>query len=62
LNHAVAPQPFPLRTLLPWTVVALVLLLSLWLAGFDQGSASQAGTFLHELMHDGRHALALPCH
>ncbi|MEU8382026.1 CbtB-domain containing protein, partial [Streptosporangium sp. NPDC048865] len=23
---------------------------------------SQAGNYLHELMHDGRHLLGVPCH
>ncbi|MGA6203935.1 CbtB domain-containing protein [Nocardia testacea] len=42
-------------------VVALALL-TLYLVGFDQGAISRSGMFLHELMHDGRHLLGVPCH
>ena len=42
-------------------VAALMLLLT-YLVAFDQGAVSQSGTFLHELMHDGRHLLGVPCH
>jgi hypothetical protein len=34
----------------------------LYLVGFDQGALSRSGMFMHELMHDGRHLLGLPCH
>ncbi|XVU20668.1 CbtB domain-containing protein [Actinoplanes sp. CA-054009] len=47
-----------------WTalaVVALMLLLT-YLVAFDQGAVSRSGMFLHELMHDGRHLLGVPCH
>lgn len=46
-------------------VVAAVILLAflvLYLVGFDQGAISRSGMFMHELMHDGRHLLGLPCH
>ena len=42
-------------------VVTVMLLLS-YLVAFDQGAVSQSGMFLHELMHDGRHLLGVPCH
>lgn len=42
-------------------VVAVMLLLT-YLVAFDQGAVSQGGMFLHELMHDGRHLLGVPCH
>jgi hypothetical protein len=42
-------------------VTGLMLLLA-YLVAFDQGALSQSGTFLHELMHDGRHLLGVPCH
>jgi len=47
-----------------WTAVAVVagLLLLAYLVAFDQGAVSQSGMFLHELMHDGRHLLGVPCH
>lgn len=41
--------------------VALAFLV-LYLVGFDQGTISRTGMFLHELMHDGRHLLGVPCH
>jgi hypothetical protein len=62
MNEAVAAQPIPLRELMPWAVLALVLVLQMYLVGFDQGAVSQSGNFLHELMHDGRHLLGAPCH
>lgn len=42
-------------------VVALMLLLA-YLVAFDNGAVSQSGMLLHELMHDGRHLLGVPCH
>ena len=42
-------------------VTALMLLLT-YLVAFDQGAVSQSGMFLHELLHDGRHLLGVPCH
>ena len=41
--------------------VGLMLLLA-YLVGFDQGAVSRSGMFLHEVMHDGRHLLGVPCH
>ncbi|RDI18477.1 putative cobalt transporter subunit CbtB [Rhodococcus sp. AG1013] len=37
-------------------------MLALYLVGFDQGAISRSGMRMHELMHDGRHLLGLPCH
>ena len=38
----------------------------LWLVTFEGGPVSdaigQAGTFFHELFHDGRHLIGVPCH
>lgn len=42
-------------------VLALAVLV-LYLVGFDQGAISRSGMYMHELMHDGRHLLGLPCH
>jgi hypothetical protein len=39
-----------------------VMLLLAYLVGFDQGAVSRSGMYLHELMHDGRHLLGVPCH
>ncbi|GAA4490600.1 hypothetical protein GCM10023094_54210 [Rhodococcus olei] len=42
--------------------IVLFALLALYLVGFDQGALSRTGMYMHELMHDGRHLLGLPCH
>jgi hypothetical protein len=46
-------------------IVAATIVLAfvvLYLVGFDQGAISRSGMYMHELMHDGRHLLGLPCH
>ncbi|MEU1888830.1 CbtB-domain containing protein [Micromonospora sp. WMMD987] len=43
-------------------LVVGVLLLLTYLVAFDQGAVSRSGMYLHELMHDGRHLLGVPCH
>ena len=62
MNPAAAVAPVPLRDLVPWMAIVPVLLLVIWLTGFDQGELSRAGAVLHEFMHDGRHLLSAPCH
>lgn len=62
MNHPAAVQPLPLRDLRPALLLAGFLLLWIYLVQFDQGAISQTGSFLHELMHDGRHLLGVPCH
>ncbi|MFE4500295.1 CbtB domain-containing protein [Rhodococcus sp. NPDC056743] len=42
--------------------VLLFAMLALYLVGFDQGAISRTGMYMHELMHDGRHLMGLPCH
>jgi len=54
--------PFPLRELLPALLLGLLFVLTIYLVQYDQGVLSQTGSFLHELMHDGRHLLGVPCH
>ncbi|WP_327148712.1 CbtB domain-containing protein [Nocardia sp. NBC_01329] len=49
-------------TVLVTVGVVLLALLTLYLVGFDQGAVSRSGMFVHELMHDGRHLLGVPCH
>ena len=44
------------------TATILLAFVVLYLVGFDQGALSRSGMFMHELMHDGRHLLGLPCH
>jgi hypothetical protein len=47
-------------------LVLLAAVAVLWLVTFEGGVVSealgQAGSFLHELFHDGRHLLGVPCH
>jgi hypothetical protein len=62
MNDAVQVDPVPLRELLRWVPLGGLLMLLAYLVAFDQGAVSQAGTLLHEVMHDGRHLLAVPCH
>ena len=57
-----APAPVPLRSLWPVLLAAALALLVLYLVSFDQGVLSQSGLYVHELMHDGRHLLGVPCH
>lgn len=52
----------PLVRLRPWLLAVPVLLLLTYLVLMDNGAVSQTGAFLHELMHDGRHLLGVPCH
>ena len=54
--------PLPLRELMPALLLGVLFLLTIYLVGYDQGVVSQTGSFLHELMHDGRHLLGVPCH
>ena len=50
-----------------WAWLAAVLAAALfWTVLMEAGVASaamgQAGPFLHELFHDGRHLIGVPCH
>lgn len=67
-DHAVVPAPaVPLRPLAVGAALA-VSLTTLFLVAFDQGAAAAvlrvaAGDgIVHELFHDSRHVLAVPCH
>jgi hypothetical protein len=62
MDPAANVQPFPLRQLLPALLLGLLFVLAIYLVQYDQGALSQTGSFLHELMHDGRHLLGVPCH
>lgn len=55
------PAPFP-----RWGFLLLAIAVGvLWLVTFEDGAISEAigraGT-LHELFHDGRHLIGVPCH
>jgi hypothetical protein len=59
-----AAAPVPLGELLPWAVLAgLILLLAIYFVGAEQGATSLfSGMYVHEFLHDGRHLLGFPCH
>jgi hypothetical protein len=66
-NSTQSVQPLSSPAVSPrvlWTAagVVVMLLLLTYLVAFDQGAVSQGGMYLHELMHDGRHLLGVPCH
>ena len=51
----------------PWAWLAAVVGLALfWTVMMEAGAVSaalgQSGPFLHELFHDGRHLVGVPCH
>jgi hypothetical protein len=58
------PVAVPLRELVPWAVFAgLLLMMILYFVGVEQGALSLVGGhWVHEFVHDARHALAFPCH
>jgi hypothetical protein len=60
--RSVAVPAFSPRLLAVALLSVGVLLLLGYLVAFDQGAVSQSGMYLHELMHDGRHLLGVPCH
>ncbi|HVF80259.1 MAG TPA: CbtB-domain containing protein [Solirubrobacteraceae bacterium] len=62
MDPAATVQPFPLRELLPALLLGVLFVLTVYLVQYDQGVLTQTGSFLHELTHDGRHLLGVPCH
>ncbi len=58
------PPAVSLWELLPWALFAGALMLTLvFFVGVEEGAVSlNSGTFVHELVHDGRHLLGFPCH
>ncbi|MCP2278293.1 MULTISPECIES: CbtB domain-containing protein [Nocardia] len=62
IAHSPSQATDSLATVLVTVGVVLLALLTLYLVGFDQGAISRSGMFMHELMHDGRHLLGVPCH
>lgn len=57
-----APHTLTLREQLLAAATLLLLFVVAYLVQFDQGALSRSGMFMHELMHDGRHLLGIPCH
>ena len=64
LPQPVATAPVPLREILPWAVLGILLaLVALYFVGTEQGATSlTSGGYVHEFVHDGRHLLGFPCH
>ena len=60
--HSVAVPALSHRLLAVALLSVGLMLLLAYLVGFDQGAVSRSGMYLHELMHDGRHLLGVPCH
>ena len=60
LRSSVAPVAVPAWA---WAVVAIALL-ALYVLLQENGALLSAGqaSYLHELTHDARHALGVPCH
>ena len=63
VTHTAAPAAAPIRVpLLAWFAVA-VALSAVYLVLHENGALVSTGwNVLHELFHDGRHALGVPCH
>ena len=63
-DRPLVPVAVPWRELLPWAVLAGVLLLGLlYFVGAEQGATSVVGgSLMHEFVHDARHLLGFPCH
>jgi hypothetical protein len=61
---APVPLRIPIRQILPYAIFAGVLfVVILYFVGAEQGALSMfSGTYVHELVHDGRHLLGFPCH
>ncbi|AUW42650.1 CbtB-domain containing protein [Rhizobium leguminosarum bv. viciae] len=64
VQPAQSAVPISPPELLPWTVfVGLLLLMTLYFVGAEQGATSLIrGDAVHEFVHDGRHLLGFPCH
>jgi hypothetical protein len=58
------PAPIPAAQILPWLAFGgLLSLLLIYFVGTEQGATTLiSGHYIHELVHDGRHLLAFPCH
>jgi hypothetical protein len=62
MGGSAQPVAIPPVALGRWLLLAPLFLLLIYLVGLDQGEVSRVGQLLHELLHDGRHFLAVPCH
>lgn len=59
-----APVAIPLREILPWAALTLLLaVLAIYFVGAEEGATSLIpGMAVHEFVHDARHLLGFPCH
>jgi Probable cobalt transporter subunit (CbtB) len=64
VEAAAEPVVIPVRDVLPWAFFGgLLALLAIYFVGAEQGATSMfSGMYIHELVHDGRHFMAFPCH
>jgi len=67
MDETEAPSAWPGSALPTWAWLAGVTALALfWTVTMEAGTVSaalgQSGPFLHELFHDGRHLIGVPCH
>jgi hypothetical protein len=62
MSGLTTPTSVPFPRLRPWLLAVPLLLLVAYLVLMDNGAISQTSNYLHELMHDGRHLLGVPCH
>jgi hypothetical protein len=63
-SSAARTAPIPVARILPWLAFGgLLSLLLIYFVGAEQGASTLvSGHYIHELVHDGRHLLAFPCH
>ena len=57
-----AAPPIPRAGFALLALAVAVLWLVVFEGGLVSGTIGQAGSFFHELFHDGRHLLGVPCH
>jgi len=59
-----APVTIPIRELLPYAIfVGTLLFVLLYFVVAEQGATALiGGTMVHELVHDARHLVGVPCH
>jgi hypothetical protein len=57
-----ATAPIPRAGFLHLALAVGVLLLVTFEGGPISEAVGQAGSFFHELFHDGRHLIGVPCH
>ena len=61
-SPARAGGALPIRAALLAAVAAVVFWAVMMEGGSLSAAAGQSGPFLHELFHDGRHLIGVPCH